>query len=300
MHVMRQISEKWLIIGAFAAVYVIWGSTYLANYFAMQSIPPFLMLGARFFVAGITLYFWGYLRGEARPGWIEWRNSFVIGTLFLGVGTGAVVWAMQVIDTGMAALIVAFDPLLIMLFLWILFAQKPAGRSLVGAAISIAGVSLLVEQPQLSGGAEARWGLLAIFVALISWALASIYVSRVQLPESRLRRSAMQMTAGSLGLLLFSALTGEMFTFQLEAVTTKGFLSLVYLIVFGSWIAFSSFNYLLAKVSPEKVATSTYVNPVVALLLGWAANGEVITGQSILAGGLLLTGVFFINTAKSA
>lgn len=295
---MSRISEKWLVIGAFAAVYIIWGSTYLFNYLAIQSIPPFLMLGARFFVAGITLYLWGLWRGEACPSWVEWRNSFLIGTLFLGIGTGAIVWAMQVIDTGMAALIVAFDPLIIMLFLWILFAQRPAGRSLLGAVISIAGIALLVEQPQLSGGPAARWGLLAIFLALLAWALASIYVSRIQLPDSRIRRSAMQMITGSLGILLFSALTGEMFTFQWEKLTAQSFFSWIYLIVFGSWVAFSSFNYLLAKVSPEKVATSTYVNPVVALLLGWAVNGEVVTGQSMMAGGLLLTGVFFINTSK--
>ncbi|MCB0639025.1 MAG: EamA family transporter [Lewinella sp.] len=287
--------DQWLVIGAFFAIYVIWGSTYLVNYFAMATIPPFVMLGTRFFVAGALLFAWGWWRGQPWPSTREWGNSFLIGNLFLAIGTGGVVWALQWIDTGMAALIVAFDPLIIMALLWLIFGSRPHPRSLVGAAISIVGMALLVGQPRIARSREALWGLLAIAVALISWAVASIYVSRMVLPESRLRRSALQMITGGAGLLLFSALTGELATFAPAAVSLSSFLAWTYLVVMGSWVAFSSFNYLLAKVAPEKVATSTYVNPVVAMLLGWLFNNEVITGQSALAALLLLTGVFFIN-----
>lgn len=295
---MQLSKDQWLIIGAFFAIYVIWGSTYLVNYLAMQSIPPFLMLGARFAVAGTLLYGWGYWRGEPRPSTREWGNSALIGNLFLSVGTGAVLWAMQWIDTGMTALIIAFDPLVVILFLWLLLGLRPAGRSLLGAAISIAGMALLIGQPRFIASRSSLWGLLAIGAALVAWALASIYVSRLVLPSSRLRRSAMQMITGGASLLLFSIATGEAAHFRWAAVTPSSALAWCYLVVMGSWVAFSSFNFLLAKVSPEKVATSTYVNPVVALLLGWAFNGEVISGQSMLAGALLLTGVFFINTKK--
>lgn len=291
-------SDRWLVIGAFGAVYFIWGSTYLFNYWAIQSIPPFLMSGARFLTAGILLYLWGLWRGEPIPTKRQWWNSVLIGNLFLTVGTGAVVWALQFIDTGIAALIVATDPLLIMMLLWWLFRQKPKWQGLVGAFIGILGTVILVGQPKFTNSPESRWGLVAIATALTAWAFASIYVSRIDLPESRLRRSSLQMLGGGVGLLLFSTLSGEAITFSFAELTSKSVLSWIYLIFFGSIVAFSSFNYLLARVSPEQVATSTYVNPVVALLLGWGLNGEEISSQSLLAGLVLLTGVFFINTGK--
>ena len=291
-------SERWLIIGAFAAVYFIWGSTYLFNYLAIQSIPPFLMSGGRFLVAGSLLYAWGSIRKEPVPTAVHWRNSFLIGTLFLTLGTGAIVWAMQWIDTGMAALLVAIDPLLIMMLLWLVVGQRPHWRSLFGALIGVGGMAILVGQPQFANTAAERWGLVAIGVALTAWALASIYVSRLDLPNSRLQRSALQMLAGGVGLSLFSLATGEAATFRWASLTGSSAFSWFYLIIFGSLVAFSSFNYLLSKVSPEKVATSTYVNPVVALFLGWSYNGEVISSQSLVAGMVLLTGVFFINTGK--
>ena len=291
-------SDRWLVIGAFAAVYFIWGSTYLFNYWAIQGIPPFLMSGTRFLTAGLLLYIWGHFRKEPLPTSRHWWNSILIGNLFLTIGTGAVVWALQWIDTGIAALIVATDPLLIMFLLWVLFQQRPRWQGLLGALIGIIGTIILVGQPKFTDTPENRWGLLAIAVALTSWAFASIYVSRINLPESRLRRSSLQMLSGGMGLLLFSTLTGEAATFEWAKLTTRSLLSWFYLIFFGSIIAFSSFNYLLARVSPEKVATSTYVNPVVALLLGWGLNGEEISSQSLLAGLVLLTGVFFINAGK--
>ncbi|MEO0723578.1 MAG: EamA family transporter [Bacteroidota bacterium] len=291
-------SDRWLVIGAFAAVYFIWGSTYLFNYWAIESIPPFFMSGTRFLTAGLLLYIWGQFRGEPLPNSKHWWNSFWIGNLFLTIGTGAVVWALQYIDTGIAALIVATDPLLIMMLLWWLFQQRPRWQGLVGAGIGIIGTIILVGQPKFTDSPEARWGLVAIAVALTAWAFASIYVSRIDLPESRLRRSSLQMLGGGAGLLAFSTLTGEAATFRFDQLTSSSFFSWCYLIVFGSIVAFSSFNYLLARVSPEKVATSTYVNPVVALLLGWGFNGEQISSQSLIAGVVLLTGVFFINTGK--
>lgn len=294
----EQMSERWLIIAAFAAVYIIWGSTYLFNYWAIATIPPFLMSGMRFLTAGAILYTWGSWRKEPQPTLRQWRNSAVIGVLFLTIGTGAVVWALQWIDTGMAALIVAIDPLLIMLLLWWVFKQRLRWQGVIGALIGIAGMAILVGQPHFVNTPESRWGLVAIALALVAWAFASVFISRIHLPDSRLRRSAMQMLAGGTGLVLFSLATGEAASFSWIKLSLSSGLSWLYLVVFGSIVAFSSFNYLLAKVSPEKVATSTYVNPIVALILGWGFNGEEISGQSILAGLVMLTGVFFINNGK--
>jgi drug/metabolite transporter (DMT)-like permease len=291
-------SNQWLIILAFAAVYIVWGSTYLFNYQAIQSIPPFLMSGSRFFTAGLLLYGLGAWRGAPRPSLEEWRNTSLMGILFLSLGTGAVVWALRLVDTGTAALLIAVDPLLIMALLWLLFRQSPGWRGILGGIIGISGTAILVGQPQVTARPGALMGLLAISVGMMAWALGSIYVSRVRQPESRWRRSAMQMLGGGAGLLLFSLVSGEAATFSWANLSWLSFGSWLYLIFFGSIIAFSSFNFLLAQVSPEKVATSTYVNPVVALFLGWAFNDETVTGQSMLAGAVLLTGVFFINSNR--
>lgn len=288
-------SERWLVIGAFAAIYFIWGSTYVFNYWAIETIPPFLMSASRFMAAGALLYAWGLFKGESSPSLKEWGNAFLMGNLFLSIGTGAVVWAMQWIDTNVAALLITFDPMLIMLMMWILLGQRPKGAAIIGAVIATIGMLLLIDQPQFSDSPEARFALVVVAIALVSWGLASIYVSRVSLPKSRLRSSAMQMLAGGFGLLLYSGYAGEFKGFSIWAVNQSSAWSWLYLVLFGSIIAFSSFNYLLTKVSPEKVATNTYVNPIVALTLGWAFNNEVITSQSLLAAGVLITGVFFIN-----
>jgi drug/metabolite transporter (DMT)-like permease len=292
------ISERWLIIGAFFVTYFVWGSTYLVNYLAIESIPPFLMSGARFFTAGALLFLWASWRRHPMPAPAEWRNAAGMGILFLSLGTGGVVWAQQYIDTGLAALLVAFDPLLIMLLMWALLGRRPALLSLTGAGIGIVGMSMLVGQPQLVKNSDSIAGLMAIALSMFSWAIASIYVSRLPMPVSRLRTSAVQMLGGGTALLLFSLISGESAGFRLGQVSQQSALSWAFLVLMGSLLAFSCFNYLLTKVSPEKVATNTYVNPVVAMTLGWAFNNEQVTAQSILAGTIMITGVFFINVKR--
>ncbi|MEM1214909.1 MAG: EamA family transporter [Bacteroidota bacterium] len=291
-------NDRQLIIAAFLAVYIIWGSTYLFNTWAIESIPPFLMSSVRFSTAGVLLYAWGVWRGQPRPSLRHWLNSALMGILFLTVGTGSTVWALQYIDSGVTALIIAVDPLLIMLLLWGLLNQRPRWQGILGGLIGILGTLILVGQPQFTDSPESRWGLAASGLALTAWAFASIYISRIDLPESRPRRSAMQMIVGGATLFAYSWLSGEVGTFEPAALTNKSLGAMIYLVLFGSIVAFSAFNYLLSKVSPEQVATSTYVNPVVALLLGWWLNNEVITNQSMVAGAVLLTGVFFINRGK--
>lgn len=293
--------ERWLIIAAFAVVYFVWGSTYLANYWAIQTIPPFLMCGARFTLAGLLLYGFVMLTkpGLPFPTLKQWFNTSMIGVLFLAIGTGATVWAQQFIPTSLTALIVAFDPLLIMLLMWLLIGNKPATKAFLGAAVSIVGVTMLVGQPQMSDNPDSFKGLLAIGAALFAWAIGSIYISRIDMGENGARSTAMQMITGGILILIFSVTKGDLNDFTLANVDQRSFFSWIYLVFFGSILGFSAFNYLLSRVSPEKVATSTYVNPVVALLLGGWLNDELITQQSLIAGGIMLTGVYFINTAKS-
>lgn len=290
--------QRWLIIGAFATIYLVWGSTYLANFYAIQAIPPFLMLGGRFLAAGLLLYLPGRKMKGGRPPWRHWRNATLMGFLFLGLGTGGVVWSEQFIDTGLVALIVAFQPLLIVLLLWLLKGKKPGWSTLFGVFLGIAGMVVLVGQTGFITGKETIFGIISIAISLLSWALASLYVNQVELPASRLQATAMQMIGGGICLFIMGALAGELTLFDPQAIDQRALLSWIYLVLFGSILGFSAFHFLLTQVSPDKVSTSNYVNPVVAMLLGWSLNGEVITSQSLLAALLLLGGVVFITAHR--
>lgn len=292
--------DQWLIIGAFAITYFVWGSTYLANYWAIDSLPPFGMCGVRFLSAGSLLYAISLWKGDKTPPTREnWINAGYMGIMFLTVGVGAVVWAQQWVDTSMAALLVAFQPLLIMLLLWGVFNSRPPGKAFLGAGISIIGMGLLIGQPELVAGKAQILGLIAILFAVFTWALGMTLNPRLNLGKNNFRSTAMQMIVGGGVAMLFSLVIGEWEGWSLERLSMKSILSVSYLVVFGAIIAFSAFNFLMRNVSPEKAATSTYVNPVVATMLGAALNNEAVTTQSIIAGGILLTGVYFINSSKA-
>lgn len=284
------------IIAAFAVIYIVWGSTYLVNFWAIQSIPPMLMSGSRFVVGGLIMTVITRMMKLPKPTKIQWRNGMISGILLLSIGTGAVVWAEQFVDTGIAALIVSIDPLIVVLLLWALHQKRPTWNNIIGSILGIIGVTLLVNQDTFTVNQNMIIGIIVIFGSIFAWAYAMIFVSKADLPKSSVQVASMQMLAGGIFLLLASGLSGEYKGFDINTITTKSALSWVYLLIFGSIIAFSAFNYLLVRVSPEKVATSTYVNPVIAVFLGWGFNSEQLTLQSIIAAGIMLTGVFFINT----
>ncbi len=293
----RFMQEQVLIFLSFGAVYIIWGSTYLANWYVIQDMPPFLMAGGRFVIAGVLMLLWARLRGKHQTRPIHWRNAWLTGTLFLGLGTGLVVWAEQYIESSMAALLVAFEPLLVVLLLWGLKGKRPLGKSLIGIALGVLGMLLLTGQPQLHYGWGTVWGVIALLVSMFSWAAMTIYLPQVALPASKIQAAGMQMLLGGGTLLLASLFAEQPWSFDPAQVGPRAWWSFGYLVVFGSIITFSAFNYLLSKVSPEQVSTTNYINPVIALLLGWGLNGETITALSLWAALLLLVGVFFI-TAK--
>lgn len=293
-------SDRILFLLAFFVIYFVWGATYLANYWAIGSIPVFGMGAARFLVAGGLMYLYTLLRGDhALPKLRYAANSALIGILLLSVGTGAVVWAQQYVPTSTTSLLIAFEPLIVMVMMWGLLKSRPAGRAFFGAAVSICGMALLITQPLALGGPEAYKGLVAIFCGMVCWGAGMLLRQRLDLGENRVRATAMQMLAAGACLLVFSLAIGEWEGWHWSLLTARSVYAWVFLVLFGSILAFSSFNYLLGKVSADKVATNNYVNPVVAVALGGLLNGEVITGQSMLAGAVLLAGVYFINSAEA-
>ena len=289
------------IVGAFAAVYVIWGSTYLAIRIALETMPPFLMAGARFLVAGAVLYAWCRRGlGLAPPSRGEWRAALVIGALLLLGGNGGVVWAEQWVPSGMAALLVATVPLFMVLLEWLWNGgDAPGLRTWAGLLLGFGGVMLLVQQ---SGGLAPDVGLLPAFVILlaaVSWATGSIYSRRSGGSASAPRlATAMQMLTGGALLSAVGLATGEPSRVILSQVSLRSWLALGYLVVFGSIVAFSAYVWLLRVSTPARVSTYAYVNPAVALFLGWALAGEPMTGRILLGSGVVLASVIMVTTQR--
>lgn len=287
-----------LIIASFFSIYVIWGSTYLLNKIAVTQLPPFQIGAIRFLIAGILIFIIAKLSGYSltitRK---QLLNTVIAGFLFLAGGNGVLVWALKYVDSGLAALEISAQPLVVILLLRLIDGKKIKAMSIIGVILGVIGIYLLISQKQLISSEDTVLGLVMIFFCMLSWALGSIFVSKADLPSNFFINTGYQMIFGGLFILLGSFIVGEQWL-TVSSWHLDVQLSMVILIVFGSIVAFTSFNYLLRVVSPEKVATSTYVNPLIALILGWYFLDESITTQSIIAAGILLTGVYFINTKK--
>ncbi len=292
-------SDRVLIPVAFDIIYIVWGSTYLANWYAIRDIPTFLMCGSRFFVAGALLFIVSLIFGAERPTFEHWKSAALMGLFFFFIGNGGAVWALNYLDSGIAALIISAQPLVTVMMMWAMHDKKPSTRTLIGVFIGLGGMVLLVAQDQFTSSDDMLKGVAVILLCVLGWGFATVKISKIPLPESRILGASMQMLLGGIMLLLLSITTGEALEMDMARLTRRGVLSWLYLTFFGAFIAFSAFNYLLLKTTPDKVSTATYVNPVVALLLGWGFNSEVVSNQSLVAAALLLTGVFFINANKN-
>lgn len=288
----------------FAAVYLIWGSTYLAIRFGVETLPPFLMAAVRFVVPGAGMYLFFRRRGAPAPSLRQWRSAAIVGTLMLLGGNGLVTWAEQWVPSGLTALIIASVPLWMAVMNWVLEpAARPRVAGIAGIVAGFAGVAILVMHGD-GGGAEAAGartlvGSLAIVLASGLWAAGSLASRRLDLPRNPFLSSAMQMLGGAAALALVGTLAGDWSRVDLAAVTAKSALSLLYLMTFGSVIALSSYVWLLQVTTPAKVSTYAYVNPVVAVFLGWALAGEPVTGRTIAAAVIIVAAVILITTERA-
>jgi drug/metabolite transporter (DMT)-like permease len=289
------------LVLAFAAIYLIWGSTYLAIRFAVETIPPFLMLGIRFVTAGVIMYGWLRLRGARRPAGREWAGAAAVGGLLLLGGTGAVGWSEQWIPSGLAALIVAIVPVWMVLLDWLRPGGRRPGRAVVaGLLLGLLGVAILVGPVNLSGGGRTQFlASAAVVLGTISWATGSVFGRHFPLPGSSWMTAALQMVMGGLLLVLAGTVLGEWSRVDMSALSTRSLLSLAYLVVLGSLIAFAAYVYLLKHSTPARIGSYAYVNPVVAVFLGWALAGEPVTERTVLAAAIIITGVVLIVTQRS-
>jgi drug/metabolite transporter (DMT)-like permease len=288
------------ILIAFAAVYIIWGSTYLAIRFAIETLPPLLMVGARFFVAGAVMYAWLRARGAEAPRAIHWRSAAIIGTLMPVLGTGVVVWAEQKVPSGIAALLVAIVPLWIVLLQWWLpGGRRPSWWVLGGVALGLGGLYLLIDP-----GSDTQRGNLVIegtlLLAALSWASGSLYSKRAPQPKSKFIGTAMEMICAGVLLIAVSLISGEAAHLSIGATSAKSWLSLLYLITFGSIVAYTAYVWLLRTVEPTLVSTYAFINPVVAVFLGWAFASEPLNARMLVAAAIIVGAVALITIGENS
>ena len=291
------------VLLAFVAIYIIWGSTFLAIRFADESIPPLINAGTRHLVAGTILLLWCWKRGSL-PERRHWLPSIILGALFFLGGHGTLYWAEKRVPSGLAALLISTEAIVIVLLGAMIPPKvKPRGSAILGLVMGTVGVALLMGADVFRASSAAMIAGLAALFSSISWSVGVVYSRRAQLPRDPYLNAAMSMLAGSILLLVTAAFTGEFAAFHPTTVTLRSGLSLAYLIVFGSVIAYSAYMWLLEHRSPTLVATHTYVNPVVAVLLGSAFASEVMSLRTLVAGALIIVAIIFIGrgtTSESA
>ncbi|HEX2693095.1 MAG TPA: EamA family transporter [Gemmatimonadaceae bacterium] len=289
------------IVAAFASIYIIWGSTYLAIRYAIQTIPPFLMGATRFLISGALLYAWARYRGAQRPTRLHWRNAVIAGGFLLLGGNGAVMWAEQVVPSGLTALLVSILPFWLVIIEWVRPPRRrPNAAVLVGLVLGFVGIVVLVGPGDLGGhGNVSPVGALVLILGSLSWAIGSFWSRDAQLPESGILTTGMEMLGGGVLLLVVGVFTREFSHLDVRAVSRASAAGLVYLIVFGSLLGFTAYIWLLDKVSPARLGTYAYVNPIVAVLLGWAIAGEVLSMRTGIAAAIVICAVALITTARS-
>jgi drug/metabolite transporter (DMT)-like permease len=288
-----------LVLAAFAAVYVIWGSTYLAIRIGVESIPPLMLAGLRHFTVGLLLYTVLRWKTGVRPTAAHWKTAAVTGFLLLFVGNGGVSWAEQTVPSGVTALLVATVSLWLVIVDWLRpGGHRPVPKVVLGLLLGFAGMVLLVGPAHLGGsGRVDPRGAAVLVMASLAWACGSLYSKHGGMPESAMLGVAMQSFAGGVVLLVVGWLSGEFHHFHFAAVSWRSWTALAYLIVFGSGIGFTAYLYILQKSTAARVATYALVNPVVALFLGWLIAAETISLRTVIAAIVILTAVVLVITA---
>jgi drug/metabolite transporter (DMT)-like permease len=281
-----------LLVACFAAVWVVWGSTYRASRFALETLPPMLMAGARYLAAGSLLFALARARGAAMPSLRQWRPAIVIGFLLFFVGNGSVVFAETRIASGAAALLVATEPLMVAS----MQRERSSGVQRAGLLLGLLGVlTLLGPSSVLGAGGLDPLAVAVVLVGSLSWAAGSLYGRSADLPRDSFLASSMQMLVGGLVLAIVGLARGEAAAVSVASFSARSVLALGYLVVFGSMVAFSAYGVLMRHVTPSKVSTYAYVNPVVAVLLGALFAGEALTMRFVAAGAMVVAAVVFTS-----
>lgn len=293
-------SHAFKVLAAFLAVYFIWGSTYLAIRYAVESIPPFFMAGIRNGLAGLMMILYARARGDSAPTRIHWRSAVVVGALMLAGGNGGVSWAEQVVPSGLAALLVATVPLWMVAFNAMFWERsRPTAREVAGIVLGFLGVLVLVGPDEIMGGGRiALSGAIVLVLASVSWSLGSLISRKAPLPKSPILATGMEMFAGGALLLVGGLVSGEWSRLDIGAVTSTSALSLAYLLIFGSLIGFTAYVWLLRQTTPARAATYAYVNPIVAVLLGWMLADEALTTRTLLSAAVIVGAVVIVTWKK--
>jgi len=286
---------------ALLALYIVWGSTYLAIRFAVETMPAFLHGAIRFLVSGLILYLWRRAAGDAKPTMSQWKSTAIVGTFLLLGGNGLVSLAEKTVPSGIAALVIATVPFWLVLFeTFRAGGGKPTWLSILGLIIGFAGVFLLIGPSRITGAQQSfdPFGVILLLIAPILWALGSIYSKGADMPKSTFLSMGMQMLAGAIALFIVSVVTGELSGFSLGEVSMRSWWGLIYLITFGSLVGFVSYGWLLQNAPISLVSTYAYVNPVVAVFLGWLLADEVLNARIALASAIIIGSVILINYAR--
>ena len=283
---------------AFAAIYLVWGSTYLAIRYAVETIPPLVTAGIRHSIAGSIMLAWAWARGF-RPTRENWVSGFILGALFFLIGHGTLHWAEQYVGSGLAALLIATEPMFIVVLAWLAGQQKISRMSALGLGLGVAGVAILTGV-EMSIKGSSLVGLLAVLAGSLSWSAGVVITPRLKLPSDALGRTALPTLCGAALLLIAAGVSGEFHATHWSAISMRSVFGLGYLITFGSIIAFTSYTWLLQRVPPALVATHTYANPVVAVLLGWLLASEPLTMRVVLASVAILGAIVLIRRGERA
>jgi drug/metabolite transporter (DMT)-like permease len=297
------------IVAAFAAIYLIWGSTYLGIRFAVETIPPFVLGGVRFLIAGGILLAWTRLRGSEKMEPVHWRNTAIVGAGLILGGNGAVLWAEQFVPSGMTALLVAILPFWMVLIDWLRpNGTRPSVGVSIGLIVGVIGIVVLVGPSAIhpsatstsAGNGVPLKGAAALMTGSLCWALGSIYSKHATMPKSALLATAMEMLTGGAMLLALALITGETKHFDPAAVSARSMAGFVYLTTIGSLVGFTAYIWLLTVQPASRVSTYAYVNPVVAVFLGWALAGEALSLRTAIAAAIIIGAVALITTARSS
>ncbi len=295
----RPAAPRPAVLAAYTAIYVIWGTTYLAIRYAVETLPPLTMSGVRFVISGSILFAIARWRGAPRPTASNWRATSLIAFLFFLVSHGCLSWAEQRVPSGTAALVVATIPLWTALASWGLGYSRLTGQMLAGLALGLGGLVLLFG----SGGAISAEilpaaGSVILLISALSWSVGSVIIRRLDMPSSAVLTSGMEMLIGGVMLCTAGAIAGDWGRLASHHVSMRSALAALYLIIFGSLVAYTAYVWLLQASTPSRVSTYAFVNPVIAVAAGWLLAGEVVTGPMIVAAGVIAAGVALLVTAR--